>query len=149
MEASDNHFNSVEENERVVTEQMEASVSPAKDESESKSDHNGNSSEVLGEGLSSFLSTVILDFDSRAQETLRSQDQLSSTIDRLTGELDKLLEDAPLPFIIQHAAKISAVRKRVSSLNSLLKSIQGRIDNIDRMLSMGARHDKTSTESSV
>jgi len=56
------------------------------------------------------------------------------------AELDQLLEDAPLPFIMQHAAKISSVRKRVSSLNSLLKSIQGRIDNIDRMISIGTTH---------
>jgi len=56
------------------------------------------------------------------------------------AELDQMLEDAPLPFIMQHAAKISSVRKRVSSLNSLLKSIQGRIDNIDRMISIGTTH---------
>lgn len=55
-------------------------------------------------------------------------------------ELDQLLEDAPSPFIMQHAAKISGVRKRVSSLNSLLKSIQHRVDNIDRMLSVGVLH---------
>jgi len=53
------------------------------------------------------------------------------------SELDQLLEDAPLPFIMQHAAKISGVRKRVSSLNSVLKSIQKRVDNIDRLLSVG------------
>lgn len=53
------------------------------------------------------------------------------------AELDKLLEDAPLPFIMQHATKISSIRKRVSALNLLLKSIQRRIDNIDRMLSTG------------
>nr|KYP49104.1 hypothetical protein KK1_029134 [Cajanus cajan] len=86
------------------------------------------------------LSSVISDFDFRAQQTLKSQDHLSSAIDRLTGELDQLLEDAPLPFIMQHAAKISSVRKRVLSLNLLLKSIQGRIDNIDRMLSIGTNH---------
>jgi len=50
------------------------------------------------------------------------------------SELDQLLEDAPLPFIMQHAAKISGVRKRVSSLNSVLKSIQKRVDNIDQLL---------------
>lgn len=55
-------------------------------------------------------------------------------------ELDQLLEEAPLPFIMQHAAKISGVRKRVSSLNSVLKSIQRRVDNIDRMLSAGMLH---------
>lgn len=55
-------------------------------------------------------------------------------------ELDQLLEDAPLPFIMQYAAKISGVRKRVSSLNSVLKSIQRRVDNIDRMLSVGLLH---------
>lgn len=53
------------------------------------------------------------------------------------AELDQLLEDAPLPFIMQHAAKISGVRKRVSSLNSVLKSVQRRLDNIDRTLSAG------------
>ena len=56
------------------------------------------------------------------------------------AELDQLLEDAPLPFIMQHAAKFSNVRKRVSSLNLLLKSIQRRVDNIDRMLSLGLQH---------
>lgn len=55
-------------------------------------------------------------------------------------ELDQLLDDAPLPFIMQHAAKIAGVRKRVSSLNALLKSIQRRIDNVDRMLSLGISH---------
>ncbi|CAJ1958055.1 unnamed protein product [Sphenostylis stenocarpa] len=100
------------------------------------------SSEVLARGLSSMLSAVISDFDCRAHQTLWSQDNLFSVLDRLTGELDQLLEDAPSPFIMQHAAKISSVRKRVSSLNSLLKSIQGRIDNIDRMLSIGTSHEK-------
>lgn len=56
------------------------------------------------------------------------------------AELDQLLEDAPLPFIMQHAAKISGVRKRVSSLNSVLKSVQRRLDNIDRTLSAGLSH---------
>ncbi|XP_023890204.2 uncharacterized protein LOC112002278 [Quercus suber] len=97
-------------------------------------------SEAVAKGISSTLGTVISDFDSRAQSTLTSQDQLSSSIDRLTRELDQLLEDAPLPFIMQHAAKISGVRKRVSSLNSVLKSIQRRVDNIDRMLSAGMLH---------
>ncbi|KAK3229530.1 hypothetical protein Dsin_001411 [Dipteronia sinensis] len=107
-----------------------------------------SSDDALGKALSSTLSSVIKDFDSRAQNTLQSQDQLGSAIHRLTQELDQLLEDAPLPFIMQHAAKISGVRKRVSSLNSLLKSIQRRVDNIDRMLSVGIVHEKEATESS-
>ncbi|XP_059440772.1 uncharacterized protein LOC132173326 isoform X1 [Corylus avellana] len=98
------------------------------------------SSDAVARGLSSTLATVIRDFDSRAQDTIGSQDQLSSALDRLTRELDQLLEDAPLPFIMQHAAKILGVRKRVSSLNSILKSIQHRVDNIDRMLSVGMLH---------
>lgn len=55
----------------------------------------------------------------------------------MLAELDKLLEDASLPFIMQHAARISGVRKRVTSLNSVLKSVQRRVDNIDRMLLAG------------
>ncbi|XP_062015844.1 uncharacterized protein LOC133732332 [Rosa rugosa] len=109
-------------------------------------------SESLAKGLSSTLATIIKDFDSKAQQTFTSQDQLSQALDRLTRELDKLLEDAPLPFIMQHAAKITAVRKRVLSLNSVLKNVQRRLDNIDRILTLGAphqnQHDKTSTEHS-
>ncbi|CAK7357583.1 unnamed protein product [Dovyalis caffra] len=108
-----------------------------KNPQESESETNSNSSDVLGKALSTMLASVIKDFDSKAQDTLNSQDQLNSAVDRLTGELDQLLEDAPLPFIIQHAAKISGVRKRVSSLNSVLKSIQRRVDNIDLLLSVG------------
>ncbi|OMP07389.1 hypothetical protein COLO4_07385 [Corchorus olitorius] len=99
-----------------------------------------SSAEALGKALSSMLTSLIKDFDSKAHDTLSSQDLLSSSIDRLTRELDQLLEDAPLPFIMQHAAKFSNVRKRVSSLNLLLKSIQRRVDNIDRMLSLGLQH---------
>ncbi|KAF7141490.1 hypothetical protein RHSIM_Rhsim06G0238300 [Rhododendron simsii] len=105
-----------------------------------------NSSSVVARGLSSMISSVIRDFDARAEETGRSQDQLSFAIDRLTRELDQLLEDAPVPFIMQHAVKISLVRKRVSSLNTLLKSIQRRLDNVDRMLSVGLLQDKGATE---
>ncbi|KAB5534860.1 hypothetical protein DKX38_017946 [Salix brachista] len=104
---------------------------------ESESESNNNPSDALGKALSTMLANVIKDFDSKAQDTLNSQDKLNSAIDRLTRELDQLLEDAPLPFIMQHAAKISGVRKRVSSLNSVLKSIQHRVDNIDRLLSVG------------
>jgi hypothetical protein len=39
--------------------------------------------------------------------------------------------------IMQHSARISTIRKRISALNMLLKSIQRRIDNIDRIISTG------------
>lgn len=71
---------------------------------------------------------------------VKSCDEFNLVRLRALTELDQLLEDAPIPFIMQHAAKISGVRKRVSSLNSLLKSIQKRIDNMDRMLSVGLAH---------
>jgi hypothetical protein len=45
-----------------------------------------------------------------------------------------LLEDTPIPMVAQHAAKLSGVRKRVASLMSTLRVIQGRIANMDRML---------------
>ncbi|XP_012567926.1 uncharacterized protein [Cicer arietinum] len=151
METSTNtHYTSPDENDTVFV-QTEPSSSRAGDNS-SETDNSGDSltksSDLLAKGLSSILSTVIRDFDFRAQQTLMSQNHLSSSIDRLTGELDQLLEDAPLPFIMQHAAKISSVRKRVLSLNSLLKSIQGRIDNIDRIMSIGTTHEKAATEGS-
>ncbi|PPD75375.1 hypothetical protein GOBAR_DD27714 [Gossypium barbadense] len=124
-----------------VSEQLtpsNSSISPPPDpESESNNDL---STEALAKALSSMLTSLIKDFDSKALDTLASQDILSSSIDRLTRELDQLLEDAPSPFIMQHAVKFSNVRKRVLSLNLLLKSIQRRVDNIDRMLSMGLQH---------
>uniref|UniRef100_A0A2P2K5X2 Biogenesis of lysosome-related organelles complex 1 subunit 7 n=1 Tax=Rhizophora mucronata TaxID=61149 RepID=A0A2P2K5X2_RHIMU len=105
-------------------------------------------SDAVANGLYTILAAAIRDFDSKAQNTLNSQDQLDLAIDRLTLELDQLLEDAPLLFIVQHAVKISAVRKRVLSLNSLLKSIQQRIDNVDRILSACVHQEKTTAESS-
>ncbi|KAL2241142.1 UNVERIFIED_CONTAM: hypothetical protein Sindi_0755400 [Sesamum indicum] len=104
-----------------------------------------NSNSAVAEGLYSLISSVLTGFDSRAEATARSQDQLAFTLDRLTGELDKLLEDAPSPFIMQHAARISGVRKRVKALNTVLKSVQRRIDNMDRMLSAGLSHGTSSS----
>lgn len=185
----------------------------------------GGGGEALSRGLSAMLESVIKDFDSKAIDTLNSQDQLSGSLDRLVQgtiyhrsirnrllgfvnfpeirllygsiqfsngeipifeflshvysgfakleliskftklwnkskniipfssyfcshnlwfwmyvmqkktELDQLLENAPLPFIVQHASRISSVKQRVSSMNLVLKSIQRRIDNIDQMLS--------------
>ncbi|XP_024960653.1 uncharacterized protein LOC112501200 [Cynara cardunculus var. scolymus] len=104
-------------------------------------------SSSMAKGLSYTISTIIRDFDCQAQHTSRSQDQLSSAIDRLTDELDQLLADAPSPFIMQHAAKISGVRKRVLSLNLVLKSIQQRVDNIDRLVSAGLPNEEMASES--
>ncbi|CAI9088079.1 OLC1v1022315C1 [Oldenlandia corymbosa var. corymbosa] len=99
--------------------------------------------------LSNLITSVIEEFDSKAEQTLRSQDQLAFALDRLTGELDQLLDDAPLPFVMQHAARISGVRKRVTSLNSVLKSIQRRIDNIERIMSAGSTSSQQGTSSSL
>lgn len=106
-------------------------------------DYATGSAEALAKGISTTLAGVIRDFDSRAEDASTSQDKLCSAIDRLTAELDKLLEDAPLPFIIQHAAKLSNIRRRVTALNTLLRSIQRRLDNIDRVLSVGLPNDKS------
>lgn len=53
-------------------------------ESTACSGNNGTSESDLAKGLSSIISSVITDFDSRAQQTILSQHQLSSSIDRLT-----------------------------------------------------------------
>ncbi|VFQ91709.1 unnamed protein product [Cuscuta campestris] len=113
------------------------------DDNAGDSNSSASTSSPIGEALTALLSSVIREFDGRADATSRSQDQLSLALDRLTGELDKLLEDVPLPFIMQHAARISGVRKRVTSLNSVLRSIQRRVDNIDRMIvPVGLLHEK-------
>ncbi|KAK9199409.1 hypothetical protein WN944_014600 [Citrus x changshan-huyou] len=139
-EASQNNCNSGEGTTVPVRVSTNPSSSNETPENPQESESDNKSSDALAIALSSMLTAVIKDFDSKAQDTLQSQDQLASAIDRLTGELDQLLEDAPLPFIMQYAAKISGVRKRVSSLNSLLKSIQQRVDIIDRLLSVGLLH---------
>ncbi|KAF8103467.1 hypothetical protein N665_0188s0403 [Sinapis alba] len=97
--------------------------------------HVEGNGEAMARGLSSMLESIIKEFDSKSLDTLSSQDKLSGSLDRLVQELDQLLENAPLPFIVQHASRISTVKQRVSSMNLVLKSIQRRIDNIDHMLS--------------
>ncbi|GMN50599.1 hypothetical protein TIFTF001_019757 [Ficus carica] len=109
-----------------------------KTEAEAETEKQQNN--VVAKGLSSMVSSLMEDYDSKAEDALRSQLHLSSSLDRLTGELDQLLEDAPAPFIMQYAGKISSVRKRVSSLNSVLKSIHQRLDNMDHMLSQSMLH---------
>ncbi|XP_049931136.1 uncharacterized protein LOC116267670 isoform X2 [Nymphaea colorata] len=101
----------------------------------------GGNVEVLGRGITSILENLISGFADRAEGVGQSQVQLSNSIDRLTRELDQLLEDAPMPFIMQHASKISGLCKRVSSLNTILKSMQRRIDNIDHLLSLQFSED--------
>ncbi|KAJ4773323.1 SNARE-associated protein-like protein [Rhynchospora pubera] len=93
--------------------------------------------DALAAAISAALGGAIRDFDARASGVGRSQEELALSLDRLTLELDKLLEDAPVPLIMQQAAKISSVRNRVLSLNMLLKSIQRRIDRIDQIVSAG------------
>lgn len=43
------------------------------------------STSPMGVGLSTLISSVIREFDSKADATSRSQDQLSFALDRLTG----------------------------------------------------------------
>lgn len=50
----------------------------------STNDNNKRSNDALAKSLSTMLATVIKDFDSKAQDTLKSQDHLNSAIDRLT-----------------------------------------------------------------
>ncbi|KAJ6847580.1 uncharacterized protein M6B38_277430 [Iris pallida] len=78
------------------------------------SGHRSGECEALGKEISSTLGSVLKEFDSRAENLAQSQDELSLALDRLTGELDKLLEDALLPFITQHAPKISSICRRES-----------------------------------
>ncbi|KZV16244.1 hypothetical protein F511_36130 [Dorcoceras hygrometricum] len=106
------------------------------------------SNSYVADSLNLLISSVITGFDRTADDTFRSQDQLCSALDRLTGELDNLLEDAPSTFIMQHSARISGVRKRVRAMSSVLKSIQQRIDNMDRMISAGLMRDKLVSQSS-
>ncbi|XP_022936769.1 uncharacterized protein LOC111443260 isoform X1 [Cucurbita moschata] len=140
-----------------VSVELETSISRNGDLKEENDLANTNleNSNALANGLSSMLINIIRDFDSKADDTLKSQSQLSSSLDRITTvitstftELDQLLEAAPFPFIMQHASRISSVRKRVLSLNSILGSIQRRLDNIDRAISMGNRPDTLSSQSS-
>ncbi|KAH7654411.1 Snapin/Pallidin/Snn1 protein [Dioscorea alata] len=108
----------------------------------SHSGHQLDGCEAVAKAIESTLGVVMREFDSRSKSAERSQDELSLAIDRLTGELDKLLEDAPVPLIMRHAAKISSIRKRISAMNLLLKSIQRRMDRIDFMLSSGSLIEK-------
>lgn len=48
-------------------------------------DETNTSTSPMGIGLSTLISSVIREFDSRADATSRSQDQLSFALDRLTG----------------------------------------------------------------
>ncbi|XP_062193081.1 uncharacterized protein LOC133896480 [Phragmites australis] len=94
--------------------------------------------EALATVVAVVLGGALREHEERVVATARSQDEVAVTFDCLNEELDKLLENAPSMVIMQHAARISSIRKRILALNMLLKSIQRRIDNIDRIISTGA-----------
>ena len=78
MEASSDESSVCFQNQNKNPNSQSQSQSQSQSESQSES---------IAKGLSSTLTTVISDFDSRAQDTLKSQDHLSSAIDRLTRGL--------------------------------------------------------------
>ncbi|XP_066353434.1 uncharacterized protein [Miscanthus floridulus] len=94
--------------------------------------------EALASAIAGVLAGALREHEERAATTARSQDEVAAAVDRLNGELDRLLENAPSMVIMQHSARISSIRKRISAMNMLLKSIQRRIDNIDRIISTGS-----------
>uniref|UniRef100_A0A0D9X428 Biogenesis of lysosome-related organelles complex 1 subunit 7 n=1 Tax=Leersia perrieri TaxID=77586 RepID=A0A0D9X428_9ORYZ len=100
--------------------------------------------EALAGAIAGVLGGALEEHEARFVATARSQDELAAAVERLNGELDKLLENAPSPVIMQQAARISSIRKRVLALNMLLRSIQRRIDNIDRIVSTGVTSDHSS-----
>ncbi|CAO2164532.1 unnamed protein product [Urochloa humidicola] len=100
--------------------------------------------EALAAAIAGVLGGALRDHEVRAAATARSQGEVAAAIDRLNGELDRLLENAPSLVIMQHSARISTIRKRILALNMLLKSIQRRIDNIDRIISTGLTSDHSS-----
>ncbi|XP_066326123.1 uncharacterized protein [Miscanthus floridulus] len=91
--------------------------------------------EALASAIAGVLAGALREHEERAAATARSQGEVAAAVDRLNGELDRLLENAPSMVIMQHSARISSIRKRISAMNMLLKSIQRRIDNIDRIIS--------------
>ncbi|XP_008677018.2 uncharacterized protein [Zea mays] len=90
---------------------------------------------ALASAIAGVLAGALREHEERAAATARSQDEVAAAIDRLNGELDRLLENAPTMVIMHHSARISSIRKRISAMNMLLKSIQRRIDSMDRIIS--------------
>lgn len=86
MEASKDHCDSTggEGSQSVTLQNSDPNANPQSSESNNNSPDVNGGSEALAKGVSSILATVIRDFDSKAQDTLGSQDQLSSALDRLT-----------------------------------------------------------------
>ncbi|GBG64332.1 hypothetical protein CBR_g41533 [Chara braunii] len=106
----------------------------------------GSSSLAMAEGLASLLGPIVREFDANAQSAMRSQERLTVNIGRLTAELDKLLEDTPIPHVSQHAAKLAGIRKRVVALTSTLRLIQARIGSMNSILNKKAVMDQRSGE---
>lgn len=90
--------------------------------------------DVLAKGIASVLGPVMNSFDGGVEGVLKSQSILASSIDRLTRELDKLLEDVPHPYATHHATRLSGIRNRVIALNTSLRIIQKRMEMIQRLL---------------
>lgn len=80
------HDDSANKDSKVSAE-LEPSISPNGDIEEENEIANMNlgDSNALANGLSSMLMNIMRDFDSKADDTLKSQSQLSFSLDRLTS----------------------------------------------------------------
>lgn len=95
METPKDRCNPSEDNTVAVSVQIAPSVSSNGNNDPSENipqghqcepnanNENNRSSDAFAKGLSTMLASIIRDFDSKAQDTLKSQDYLNCAIDRL------------------------------------------------------------------
>lgn len=106
-----------------------------------RAETDGESVVVLAERIASVLGPAMRDLEGRIESASCSQAVLAGNIDRLAGELDKLLEITPTPLVLQPASQLSRLRKRISSLAASLVVIQGRVSHMNQAVSRNGVFD--------
>eukprot|EP00897_Mesotaenium_endlicherianum_P003577 jgi/Mesen1/3247/ME000187S02404 len=93
-----------------------------------------DSTAAIALGIESLMGPAIRECSSSMAGAFSSQQELAAQIDRLTAELDAMLDKLPLHVISQPAARLTGVSRRVQALSTTLHTVQGRMTNIHAML---------------
>jgi len=97
--------------------------------SDSSPKHN---EDILAQGIIQLLTPVVTECDTRVQEVLTSQSELTAQIDLLSEELTKFMDVSKMPHLTPYVQKLNNARTRMSNINATLTQINNRLDNIQK-----------------
>jgi hypothetical protein len=88
----------------------------------------------LAKALESSGKRMVTDMKDAMDSAKLSQEKLEKQIERLTEELDRMLEDVPLPVIAHNSTRLAQFQQRAKTLCYTISVVEGRIQRLHELL---------------